>query len=202
MFQERGEKHTHTHTHEHTQPSAAKYKRAWCAHCFHIPNQVHISSQRLNAKEQRWASVMIPECLTGASSATHKSCQLISLHTQLWGNGLTSHYCFSMCVCVCVCVCVVHSHRGAEQTKPHTTQCTTQTAPRLPGACLTWLPQGPERENCLQSINHSCYTGKAPFTPPAPVSSPNVMCFSEFRCTGSYNKPKSHLFMILCKANI
>lgn len=155
MFQERGD-NIDTHEHTHTHALNRKIQVSPHDHCSHIPNGVHVSSRRLNAKEQRWVSVMIAECLTSTPSVRHKTCQLICLHIHSCEDTVSHPTAAS--VCVYMCVCVGHSRRGAEQTNPHATQCTTQTALRLPGAKLTRLPEGTEREEeCwLQSINHSC----------------------------------------------
>lgn len=57
---------------------------------------------------------MLSKCLTSTLSMTHKTCQLISLHTHTHSCEETVYHPTT----ASVCVCVVHSHRGAVTNKP------------------------------------------------------------------------------------
>lgn len=92
-------------------------------------------------------AVMADECLMNTLNVTFKTRQVIFPHSDSCKkNHLADRGCFHVCAGVCAYVCAVPSCIEAEQTSPHATQCIAQTALRLPGAKLTRLQQGTQRE--------------------------------------------------------
>ena len=130
---------------------------------------------------------MISECLTSTLRVrytrpdnwyplqTH-TCMHTHSHTQLWRKPFT------------IPLPPLYVYMWAEQTNPHTTQCTAQTESRLPGGKLTGWPEGGNR---LQSINQSgaqLWGWQSSHYSLTPVSSPNVswnsvsLCMCVFVC--------------------
>lgn len=110
----------------------------------------------------------------------------IPAHTQLWGNRLTSHYCFCMRVSVCVHCPQPQRSRANKPTYNTMHYANSVASPWCKPDKTTGGTRKGGRENWLKSINHRCMLlldHQSPHYPPLHLLAHRMsVCVNVFMC--------------------